>query len=312
MTGGEEILLSLLSGSGLTSGERDRCSSVVTRGWWRRAAGIALPEFALCRVTWRSFKDLWRGFVSDGIVFGFVPGECLLLWAQQAKCSKMHTFCHQFHIDLRDDVPASAPLLSVVRYISHLMHWALFKLLVTSPIGSHEKRITVCLQFNACLQFNVTSREKPEAYRSVRAKNRPFASRVKHSALYSFLCRISQFFTPENTKKSSKPAFRRANYVQHLVDGTGTERDPRNTPPAYNPRKNGGTFKTPICLGTSTWRQMADGRWTRQMAERVAEKKALFDPALQTLGQEEALLAASSALLLCACAKKTTTRLWTR
>lgn len=78
--------------------------------------------------------------------------------------------------------------------------------------------------------------------------------------------------TPKN--RPSLPS-RRANYVHHLVDGTGTERDPRNTqPPAYNPRKNGGTFKTPICLGTSTWRQMADGRWTRQMAERVAEKQA--------------------------------------
>lgn len=68
--------------------------------------------------------------------------------------------------------------------------------------------------------------------------------------------------TPKNRPSL---ASRRANYVQHLVDGTGTERDPRNTPPAYNPRKNGGTFKN----SDLSWHfhLAADGRWTRQMAE---------------------------------------------
>jgi len=78
------------------------------------------------------------------------------------------------------------------------------------------------------------------------------------------------------------------------------------------PAKTAGLSKLRYVLALpldGRW-QMADGRdrWQRESRK----NRPLFDPALQTLGQEEALLAAASALLLCACAKKTTTRLWTR
>jgi hypothetical protein len=105
---------------------------------------------------------------------------------------------------------------------------------------------------------------------------------------------LTTLFAPENTKKSSKPS-RRAYFVQHLVDGTETERDPRNNNTCLQPPQKLPDFQN----SDLSWHfhLAADGREPRQMA---VAKKALFHPALQTLGQEEALLAASSALLLCA------------
>jgi hypothetical protein len=100
---------------------------------------------------------------------------------------------------------------------------------------------------------------------------------------------------PENTQKSSNKAFHRAYSVHHLVDGTGNRtRSKKTTHLPATPAKTAGLSNSDL-----SWHfhLAADGRWTRQMAE--SRKKALFDPALQTLGQEEAMLAASSALRLC-------------
>jgi hypothetical protein len=141
----------------------------------------------------------------------------------------------------------------------------------TSPIGSHEKRITVCLQ------FNVTSRERnqrglPECTRKGQEAVRVGCQQAQRT-LYPFLCRISQpQFAPENTQKIRPKPFHRAYYVQNLVDGTGTERDPRNTHLPATPAKTAGLSNSDL-----SWHfhVAADGRWTRQMA--VTKKAAYPD-----------------------------------